>query len=153
MHKDCRIKFWNRINRNEFQQSKSYTLKESSETQKETFRRRSYRDTTTVSGRRCFVCNEPSQKDKLSYNEGGLRHCKQHHSKEKLVKPIKIKLDDESNNFHKAVCQLNVMIKGNIYRDLFAVDVYYHKRCYSSFKYAYQPTLENVNTKHIEDHN
>ena len=149
MHKDCRIKFWNRINRKEVQQSKSYTLKESSETQKETSRRRSYRDTTTVSGRRCFVCNEPSQKDKLSYNEGGLGHCEQHYSKEKLLKPMKVKLDDESNNFHKAVSQLNVMIKGNIYRDLFAVDVYYHKRCY----YAYQPTLENVNTKHIEDHN
>ena len=43
------------------------------------------------------------------------------------------------------------MIKGNVYGDLSAVDVYYHKRCYSSFTYTYQPTLEDVNTKHIED--
>ena len=43
------------------------------------------------------------------------------------------------------------MIKGNVYGVLFAVDVYYHKRCYSSFTYTYQPTLEDVNTKHIED--
>ena len=151
MHKDCRINFRNRINRKEVQQSKSYTLKESTETQKETSRRLSYRDTTTVSERKCFVCNEQSQKDTLSYNKGGLGRCEQHHSKEKLVKAMKIKLDDESNKFHKAACRLNIMIKGNVYGDLFAVDVYYHKRCYSSFTYTYQPTLEDVNTKHIED--
>ena len=43
------------------------------------------------------------------------------------------------------------MINGNAYGDLFGVDVYYHKRCYSSFTYTYQPTLEDVNTKNIED--
>ena len=64
---------------------------------------------------------------------------------------MKIKLDDESNKFHKAACRLNVMIKGSVYGDPFTVDVYYHKRCYSSFTYTYQPTLEDANTKHIED--
>ena len=63
---------------------------------------------------------------------------------------MKIKLDDERNKFYKAACQLNT-IKGNVYRDLFAADVYYYIRCYSSFMYTYQLTLEDVNTKHIED--
>ena len=40
----------------------------------------------------------------LSYNKGSLGHCEQHHSKEKLVEAMKIKLDDESNKFHKAAC-------------------------------------------------
>ena len=64
---------------------------------------------------------------------------------------MKIKLDDESNKFPKAACRLNVMIKGNVFGDLSAADVYYHKRCYSSFTYTYRPTLEGLNTKHIED--
>ena len=46
---------------------------------------------------------------------------------------MNIKLHDESNKFHKAGCRLNVMIKAKVFGDLFAVDVYYHKRCYSSF--------------------
>ena len=43
------------------------------------------------------------------------------------------------------------MIKGNVYGDLLAVDVYYHERCYSSFTYTYQPTLEDIKTKHTEN--
>ena len=151
MHKNCRNNVRNKINRKEVQQSKSHTLKESAQIQKETYRWLSYRDNTTVSERRSFVCNEQSQKDTLSYNKGGPGRCEQHHLKEKLVEAMKIKLDDESNKFHKAACWLNVMINGNAYGDLFGVDVYYHKRCYSSFTYTYQPTLEDVNTKHIED--
>ena len=151
MNKECRINFRNRINQKESQQSKSYTLEENSETQKETSRRLSYRDTTTVSEIWCFFCNEQSQKDTLSYDKGGMGHCEQHHSKEKLIEAMKIKLDDESSKFHKTACRINVVINGNVYGDLFAVDVYYDRRCYSSFTYTYQPTLEDVNTKHSED--
>ena len=84
-------------NRKDVQQSKSHTLKEITETQREAYRRLSYRDTTTVRERRCFVCSEQSQKDTLSYNKGGLGSCEQHDSKEKLVKAMIIKLEDESN--------------------------------------------------------
>ena len=78
-------------------------------------------------------------------------HCEQHHSKEKLIEAMKIKLDDESSKFHKTACRINVVINGNVYGDLFAVDVYYDRRWCSSFTYTYQPTLEDVNTKYIED--
>ena len=57
----------------------------------------------------------------------------------------------KATKFHEAACRLNVMIKGNVYGDLFAVDVCYHKRCYSLFTYTYQPTLEDANMKHTED--
>ena len=151
MNKDCRINFRNRINQKEVQQSKSYTLEENSETQKETSRRLSYRDTTTVSEIWCFVCNKQSQKDTLSYDKGGMGHCEQHHSKEKLIEAMKIKLDDESSKFHTTACRINVVINGNVYGDLFVIDVYHDRRCYSWFTYTYQATLEDVNTKHIED--
>ena len=97
------------------QQPKSHIPQQSSETQKETSRRRSYRDTTKISERRCFVCNDQSQKDIFSYNKVGLGRCQQHLSKEKLVKAIKTNLEDETNKFHKVVWGLNAMIKGNFY--------------------------------------
>ena len=72
-------------------------------------------------------------------------------SKEKLVTSMKAKLKDETHKFYQASCRLNILSSGNVYGDLFDVDVYYHKQCYSAFTYIYQAKNIDAEIKEVED--
>ena len=97
--------------------------------------RSSIRDTAPTK-KKCFVCNIKLICDNHMFNKGDLGPCEQQQSKEKLLQAIVTKLKDESDRYYQAACWVNILASGNNFRDLFAVDVYYHKKCYSGLTYT-----------------
>ena len=49
-----------------------------------------------------------------------------------------LQLNDEDDKYHAAAKRLDVLLNG-VSCDVFAMDLYYHKTCYSNFNYVYDP--------------
>ena len=58
---------------------------------------------------------------------------------------------DTEHIFHEAARRLNILFSRNVYNDVFADDVYYHKRCYDAVTYTFQPINIDTETKDSED--
>ena len=148
-HKDCRITFRTRIRRKEEQQNKEDSDKSNVQKIPETVNRRISRNTNLL--KTCFICNERTHFDENAYNNGGIGRCSETGSKDKLINAMQEKMEDVSHTFHEAACRLKILLSGNAYNDVFAVDVYYHKRCYNAFTYTYQSATTDANIKELEE--
>ena len=83
--------------------------------------------------------------DNNMFNKGGLGRCKQQQSKEKILQAMAIKLKDESGKYYQAAHRLDILTIGNAFGNLFAVDVFYHKKFYSGS--CTHTSLENLSLK------
>ena len=61
------------------------------------------------------------------------------------------KLKDESDKYYQAARRLDILASGNAFRDLFAVDVYYHIKWYSGFTYTCQLREPFTENREVED--
>jgi hypothetical protein len=77
----------------------------------------------------------------MSYNNGGIGRCSEIQSAEKLTTAMSEKIKDSEHKYHEAAYRLNILLSGNVYNDVFAVDVYYHKKCYDGFTHTNQSIL------------
>ena len=101
--------------------------------------------------KKCFICDEKTNKDKKGYNAGGIGRCSEISSQTKLKMVMTERIKDTENKFHEAADRLNVLLSGNAYNDAFAVDIYYHKKCYDAFTYSYETVNADVEIKQLED--
>ena len=56
--------------------------------------------------------------------------------KKNYSKQGRLNLKDESDKYCQAAHRLDVLASGNAFGDIFAVEVYYYKKCYSGFTYT-----------------
>lgn len=78
----------------------------------------------------CFICNTQTPKDCNPYSDGGLGRCSDKRAVTKLEE--KIKLTSPGDKYEDAVERFKLLLCGQAF-DVFAVDVYYHKTCYTNF--------------------
>ena len=77
------------------------------------------------------MCVAQKAADSKPYNEGGVGRCSEKGSKEKLTASMRRKNKPE-DDCQEAAHRLNLLLSGPAH-DIFAVDVYYYKRCYTNF--------------------
>lgn len=100
----------------------------------------------------CFVCNTVNSSDGLEHSKGGLARCELESSKDSLLASMRSKLLDKKSKLYDAAQRLEILSSGTEF-DLFAVDIYYHKKCYSSFTRCSQlkDTFPEEEIKELED--
>ena len=77
------------------------------------------------------MCVSQKAADSKPYNESGLGQCSEKGSKEKLIDNMRRRNKPE-DDYQKAAHRFNLLLSGPAH-DIFAFDVYYHKRCYTNF--------------------
>ncbi len=147
-HKGCAVSFRSRLKTKELQSTK---LEESDATYDDQDSRKSGSDdeSFSTSGKKrtkilrekrteksCLICNERSSDDALPYNDGGLARCSEEKAALKLKTLVARKLLDEQDRHYEAAKRIDILLNGASY-DVFAADVYYHKKCYAAFSYSY----------------
>ena len=148
-HKGCAVSFRSRLKTEELQSAK---LEESDAISDDQESHKSYSDDESLvstSGKKrtkllrekrteksCLICNELSSDDALPYNESGLARCSEEKAALKLKTLVGKKLLDEQESYYEAAKRIDILLNGATY-DVFAADVYYHKRCYAAFSYSY----------------
>ena len=158
VHDNCRINFRNRIARKESQKVKFQDTKVDDDivnvsdascivdSGKEPERRRSLRlnDKETIKVKqKCFICNVVNSCDELEHSKGGLARCELESSKETLLSSMRCKLADKKCSLYDAAKRLEILGSTRDF-DLFAVDIYYHKKCYSLFTKNSQSSNANL---------
>ena len=76
------------------------------------------------------MCNTSRKDDSKSYNFGGLGKCIEDGAAAKLQECLLVGQDTEDSRFKLANDRLRVLMAD---ADIFAADILYHKKCYSSY--------------------
>lgn len=160
-HPTCRVKFRNHLERKEKehgqQHSTAVEMDKDIMLDEPTTAENSSRQNRRLSSRNvelmksnflCFICNAKTLKDKNPYSEGGLGRCSEYRAFEKLS--LKMKMLGPGDKYEEAAKRLNLLLSGQAF-DVFAVDVYYHKTCYTDFtrptKCSKEEQLNNDETR------
>ena len=143
VHKNCRAKFSTHLDRkqNKYGQKQLDSaagdcLAEGEMVKSRVTNRQSRRD-IVQSKHICFVCNMKMKDDAKPYNEGGLGRCSEEGSATKLLAQKDV-YNQPGHKFEDAAKRLQLLICGSSH-DIYAVDVYYHKLCYTSFALPRKP--------------
>ena len=78
----------------------------------------------------CVLFVTQKAADSKQFNEGGLGLCSEKGSKEKLTESMR--RNKPEDDYQEAAHRLNLLLSGPAH-DIFDLDVYYHKRCYTNF--------------------
>ena len=148
-HKGCIVSFRSRLKTKQLQSAK---LEENDALCDDQESRKSYSDDESLvstsrkkrtkllrekrTEKSCLICNERSNDDALPYKDGGLARCSEEKAALKLKTLVAKKLLDEQDRHYEAAKRIDILLNGASY-DVFAADVYYHKKCYASFSYSY----------------
>ena len=148
-HKGCAVSFRSRLKTKQLQSAK---LEENDALCDDQESRKSYSDDESLvstsrkkrtkllrekrTEKSCLICNERSSDDALPYNDGGLARCSEEKAALKLKTLVTKKMLDEQDRHYEAAKRIDILLNGASY-DVFAADVYYHKKCYASFSYSY----------------
>eukprot|EP00794_Sanderia_malayensis_P008248 gene8248-9129_t len=152
-HSTCRVTFRTRIKRKEEQNEKLEPLPVADCDVDEATSTNPNLKISREKGRPkllCFVCNEETNYDKRQYNKGGLGRCSEILSANKLQSQMRAKLLQENDKFYEAAKRLNIILSGAVC-DIFAADIYYHKKCYANFVYSYEIKPSEEEKKIIEE--
>jgi len=77
------------------------------------------------------LCVTQKAADSKPYNEVGLGRCSEEGSKERLTDSMRRRNKPE-DDYQEAAHRLNLLLSGPVH-DIFALDVYYYKSCYTNF--------------------
>eukprot|EP00794_Sanderia_malayensis_P020787 gene20787-22825_t len=152
-HSTCRVTFRTRIKRKEEQNEKLEPLPVADCDVDEATSTNPNLKISSEKGRPkmlCFVCNKETNYDKRQYNKGGLGRCSEILSANKLQSQMRAKSLQENDTFYEAAKRLNIIISGTVC-DIFAADIYYHKKCYANFVYSYEIKPSEEEKKIIEE--
>eukprot|EP00794_Sanderia_malayensis_P018600 gene18600-20470_t len=152
-HSTCRVTFRTRIKRKEEQNEKLEPLPVADCDVDEATSTNPNLKISRKKGRPkllCFVCNEETDYDQRQYNKGGLGRCSELLSANKLQSQMRAKLLQENDKFYEAAKRLNIILSGAVC-DIFAADIYYHKKCYANFVYSYEIKPSEEEKKIIEE--
>ena len=97
------------------------------------------RSSITSDSNLCFICNEETDVDHLEYASGGLGRCALDTAGKRLERCMNKYLLDKTHPWYKSARRLDLLLKGRA-SDIWAADVYTHKKCYINFAFCYVRT-------------